>query len=104
MQNTDYYDRIRRRPVIDRIGTVKNDPQPNPKPLTRRCGQGKPPGRRTGILDSADEVVRYCLRSLFGQIGPDVGNIVLRRLGQAQGQRVDNSFLPRSMILPTSNS
>jgi hypothetical protein len=41
---------------------------------------------------------RRRFRGLGGDVGPDCRKVSLGRLGQAQGQRFANSFLPRSTI------
>jgi hypothetical protein len=88
--------------IVDGVVAGKADPQTGRKILSRRSGQRKTKQRVAIPLDLVDEARRGCLGSLDRNVEPDIGEIGLRRVGQAEGERFANSFLPRSTIRPAS--
>jgi hypothetical protein len=59
--------------------------------------------QRVAILfDLVNEARRCRLGDLDGDVEPDFGKVGFRRLGQAEGERSANSFLPRSTMRAVS--
>ena len=90
--------------VIDSVVTREADTKPGRKIFAGRSGQGKVPERLAITLDLVDEPVRSRLRSFDGKVKPDFGEVGFCRLGQAEGERSANSFLPLAMMRSASKS
>jgi len=88
--------------VVEGVIARKTDTQPWRKILARGRSERKMPQRFAILLDPVDEPRRYRLGSLDGNIEPDFGEIGFRRVGQAEGERSANSFLPRSTMRAAS--
>jgi hypothetical protein len=88
--------------VVDGIGAGKTDAQAGRKVVSRRGGKWKMKQRIAILLDPVYEPRRGRLGGFDGDVEPDFGEVGFRRVGQAEGERSANSFLPRSTMRAAS--
>jgi proteic killer suppression protein len=104
VQHPDNNYRIRLRQIVDGVGTMEGHAQPWSELLTLRTGQRKETQRLARGLDRRDDA-RGDVDGRIGSNGePDFGEVRLGGIGQAEGERLANSFLPRSMMRSASKS
>src|SRR5208282_1682104 len=82
----------------------KTDAQAGRKVVSRRGGKWKMKQRIAILLDPVYEPRRGRLGGFDGDVEPDFGEVGFRRVGQAEGERSANSFLPRSTMRAASKS
>jgi hypothetical protein len=102
VQNADDNDLAFVVQVVEGVIARKTDTQPRRKILARGRSERKMPQRFAILLDPVDEPRGYRLGSLDGNIEPDFGEVGFRSVGQAEGERSANSFLPRSTMRAAS--
>lgn len=83
---------------------MKRHTQASGKLLAGRTGKRKVPQWLKRRLDRGDKSRGNSLRCFDRESGPDFGKVVFGRIGQEEGERAANSFLPRSMIRAASKS
>jgi hypothetical protein len=85
MQNTDYDNRVRERPVIDSVAIVERDAQADCELFPLGTRKWKMPHRLKGRFKSCNEA--GC--DLFGRfgckVGPDFRKVLFGRLGETKG-------------------
>jgi len=79
VQDADDDNGIRKRPIVDRIRTIKGDPQPRPKLLPGRRRQREMSHRFKCRLDRREKPRRHQLRRLCGDVSPDLGEVRLSK-------------------------
>ena len=104
MNDADDHDRIRERLIINGVGAVKRYADTTCELFAGRAGKRKVSERLKSRLNRADKARRDVLRRLGRQGRPDLGEIGLGCIGQADRERPANSFLPRSIIRVASKS
>ncbi len=90
--------------IIHRMITGEGDAETGRKMLARGAAQGEMPERFAVALDPVDEAFRCRFGSFDGDIKPNLGKVGFGGIGQAEGERSANSFLPRAMIWSASKS
>ena len=90
--------------VIDGVIAGETDAQARRKMLTRGRGERKMPQRLAIAFDLVNEPPCRRLGGFDGNVEPNLREVGFCRVGQAEGERSANSFLPRAMILSASKS
>ena len=90
--------------VVDDVIAGKTRAQAGSKLLARGAGKRKITERLARLFDLVEQPRRGRLRRLDGNIVPDFGKIGFGRVGQTEGERTANSFLPRSTMRVASKS
>ena len=85
VQHTDDSDRVRERPVIDRITIMECDAQAGREVLPLGTCERKMPHRLERRFEAGDEAGCDRLGRLGCEIGPDLRDVLFGRLGEAQG-------------------
>src|SRR5580658_1186812 len=89
--------------VVDRVIALKRDTQSSRKLVTRRARRGEVKQAHACRFDLVDQLRRGGF-GIDGNVSPDFGKVGFRRIGQAEVERLANSFLPRAMMAAASNS
>src|ERR1700733_8836307 len=90
--------------VVDGVVAGETDAQPSRKIFPRRRCKGEVKKPVAIVLDLVDEARRCCPRGFDGDVEPNFGKVGFRRVSYAEGERSDNSFLPRSTMRAASKS
>ena len=90
--------------VVDRVIARETYAQAGREVVARGGGERKIPQRFAILFDPVDKARRSRLGGFDGDVKPDFGEVGFRRLGQAEGERSANSFLPRSTMRAASKS
>jgi hypothetical protein len=104
MQDTNDHDLSLIAQEVNRIISRETDAQARRNILTRGRGVGEMTQRLAIILDFIDQTVRSRFRGFDSNVEPDFGEVSLGRVGQAEGERSANSFLPRAIMRVASKS
>ena len=102
MQDANDHDRVLVMHIVDGVITGETDAQVGREVLARGRSEWKMPQRFAILFDPVDESRCCRLRGLDSDVEPDFGKVGFRRLGQAEGERSANSFLPRSTMRAVS--
>src|SRR5574338_629881 len=90
--------------VIDGVGALESHAQPLGELLTGRADSGMAAELLHLVVNPGQLLGGRGLGGFDGQIYPDFGEVGFSGVGQTEGERPANSFLPRSMILSMSKS
>ena len=104
VQNPHDHDRVLVVQIVDGVIARKAHTQARCEILPRGGGKRKMQQWIAILFDPVDQARRCRLGSFAGDIEPDFGKVGFRRLGQAEGERSANSFLPRSTMRAASKS
>ena len=100
MEDADDYELAFVMKVIDGVVAGEADA----KLFARRAGHRETTERLAIALDLVYEPVRCRFGSFDGDVKPDFGEVGFGRVGQAEGERSANSFLPLAMMRSASKS
>ncbi len=88
--------------VIDGVIAAKSHAQPPRERFARGRGQRKMQERFASVFDMVDEACRRRFGNFDGDIKPNLREVFFSGVGQAEGERLANSFLPLAMIFSAS--
>lgn len=95
VQNADDHDGLGGRRVIDRVGMMESHAEPRRELGARRSRQRKIPKRLARCFDRLHEAGGGFGGGFGCEVEPDFGEVVFGRVGQVEGERSANNFLPR---------